>query len=169
MKPGPPSSASSASPFSPRPGTNAHHLETERHRQQGAEFRHFHQQRPQHHPRRRAAGPTTATSTYINATGVPAYPIGPWPATNTPSNQNILARFPRTPQAQSGTHPQPDFRAIGPLDRWRRDLQRKGRPFLPEQRHLESERRHRRGPSFDSTEAIPHRRRPTIISRLRPA
>ncbi|MBS0189568.1 MAG: YHYH protein [Phycisphaerales bacterium] len=57
---------------------------------------------------------STATSTYINATGVPAYPIGPWPSNpNTPSNQNILARFPRTPQAQSGTHTATGLGAIG--------------------------------------------------------
>lgn len=57
---------------------------------------------------------TTPTNSYINATGIPAYPIGPWPSNpNTPSNQNILARFPRTPTAQSGTHTNTGLGAIG--------------------------------------------------------
>jgi len=57
---------------------------------------------------------TTATNSYVNATGVPSYPIGPWPSNpNTPANQNILARFPRTPTPQVGTHTNTGLGSIG--------------------------------------------------------
>lgn len=57
---------------------------------------------------------TTSTNSYVNATGIPAYPIGPWPSNpNTPANQNILARFPHSPTAATGTHTSTGLGAIG--------------------------------------------------------
>ncbi len=57
---------------------------------------------------------STSTNAYVSATGIPTYAIGPWPSNpNTPSNQNILARFPRVPQAQTGTHTNTGLGAIG--------------------------------------------------------
>ncbi len=41
---------------------------------------------------------------YVNATGVPAYTIGPWPGNpNIPSNQNYLFKIPRSPVVNAGT------------------------------------------------------------------
>jgi hypothetical protein len=43
-----------------------------------------------------------ATDVYINATGIPSYSIGPWPATNpaVATDRNYLIRIPKTPQEQ---------------------------------------------------------------------
>src|SRR5437763_1238312 len=45
----------------------------------------------------------TATNVYVNATGVPSYPVGPFPGDPAyPSNRNWLLDIPRQPQVQSG-------------------------------------------------------------------
>jgi len=56
----------------------------------------------------------TDANSYINATGIPDYNIGPWPSNpNTATNQNTLARFPRAPQVQTGTKTATGLGAIG--------------------------------------------------------
>ena len=56
----------------------------------------------------------TASDSYINATGIPSYPIGVWQSNpNTATAQNFVARFPKTPTAATTTHTNTGLGAIG--------------------------------------------------------
>jgi hypothetical protein len=53
---------------------------------------------------------------YVNASGVPAYTIGPWPGNpNTPANQGFLFKLPRNPVENSGTK---TATPLGPIGVW---------------------------------------------------
>ncbi len=55
----------------------------------------------------------TATDAYVEATGIPSYPIGPFGANPNPlSNQNWRFRIPRAPQPNTGT---PTPTRLGPI------------------------------------------------------
>src|SRR5437762_2071978 len=46
----------------------------------------------------------SASAVYVNASGIPAYTIGPWPGNpNVPSNQGWLFKIPRAPVVNTGT------------------------------------------------------------------
>jgi len=46
----------------------------------------------------------SASWVYVSCTGIPSYTIGPWASNpNVATNQNFVFKFPRTPQANSGT------------------------------------------------------------------
>lgn len=56
----------------------------------------------------------SAGSVYLNASGIPAYTIGPWPMNpNIPSNQSYLFKIPRTPVVNPGTKTATPLGAIG--------------------------------------------------------
>src|SRR5439155_18743779 len=58
--------------------------------------------------------PYSAGYVYINASGIPAYTIGPWPMNpNLPSNQNYLFKVPRSPAVNGGTKTATPLGAIG--------------------------------------------------------
>src|SRR5678816_1176078 len=55
-----------------------------------------------------------ASNSYINATGIPSHPIGPWPGNpNTASNQNWLYRIPLSPAVNNGTKTATGLGSIG--------------------------------------------------------
>ena len=54
-----------------------------------------------------------ATDAFVESTGIPSYPIGPWGRNpNTPSNQNFKFRIPRSPQKQNGNN---TLTGLGPI------------------------------------------------------
>ena len=56
----------------------------------------------------------TGTSAYVNASGVPSHPVGPFPANPAaPSNRNRTFRIPLQPQPQPGTPTATGLGAIG--------------------------------------------------------
>jgi hypothetical protein len=55
-----------------------------------------------------------ASSAYVNASGVPSHPVGPFPGNPAaPSNRNRTFRIPLTPQPQTGTKTPTGLGAIG--------------------------------------------------------
>ena len=56
----------------------------------------------------------TSTDTYVSASDIPAYSIGPWQANpNTPSNQNNISKFTLNPVEKTGTKTNTGLGAIG--------------------------------------------------------
>ncbi len=56
----------------------------------------------------------SATSVYVNCTSIPSYSIGPWPGNpNTPTNQDFLLRFPRSPVVNAGTKTSTPLGTVG--------------------------------------------------------